>query len=328
MATRTSGTLKAKKHSRRNLWVKALEVKRRHLASLLRYPGVTGVDVGLRLKGGVVTREIALRVHVRRKWSRSRLPSTRTLPNSIEGIPLDVIEAHYGLHSCPDETLPRRIFRDPLVGGISVGNADLAEFGTLGGFVKDEQDTNYILSCHHVLIAGGRSEVDIVLQPAPGQTAPPNRESKVAEVTAGILDKRMDAAVARLTTERRIRNDMMPIGAPTGIFDPIPRDRLPLPVTKVGACTGVTRGLVDSVDLSVKVEYPQGIIQLENQIHIIADTPGGEFSRDGDSGALVVETATRRVIGLLCAGETTGEAEYGVASPIRQILEEFKVSFL
>jgi hypothetical protein len=239
---------------------------------------------------------------------------------------VDIIEGHYGPHGCPDETLNRRIYRDPLVGGIAIGNSALAEFGTLGCFLTDEQDATYLLCCQHVLVAGGEPASDVIIQPARGQIVTPDRTPRIATVTRGVLDRRMDAAIAQLTTGRKVRNDLMPIGAPTGVLDPIPRSCLPLAVTKVGACTGVSDGFVDSIDFSVRVEYPQGVVRLENQIHIVAEEPGGEFSREGDSGAVVVERETRRVVGLLCAGEMSGEAEYGVASPIGPILREFKVS--
>ncbi len=49
----------------------------------------------------------------------------------------------------------------PLVGGISVGNADTA--GTLGGILEDAAQRRYGLTCAHVLAAGDRA-----FQPAPG----------------------------------------------------------------------------------------------------------------------------------------------------------------
>ncbi len=62
----------------------------------LRRPGVTAVDVGFRFRGGVMTDELAIRVHVRRKLPAEALPAHELLPESIEGIPVDVIEAEYG----------------------------------------------------------------------------------------------------------------------------------------------------------------------------------------------------------------------------------------
>jgi hypothetical protein len=71
----------------------AREVKARHEADLMARPGVVGVGVGLRQRGGQITEELAIVVMVRRKRSPADLPAPDLLPADIEGVPVDVQEA-------------------------------------------------------------------------------------------------------------------------------------------------------------------------------------------------------------------------------------------
>jgi len=64
-------------------------------------PGVTAVDIGLRMKDGVLTDEVAIRVHVRRKLARSAVPEGERFPTRLGDVPIDVIEAAYGLETPP-----------------------------------------------------------------------------------------------------------------------------------------------------------------------------------------------------------------------------------
>jgi hypothetical protein len=76
-----------------------------------------------------------------------------------------------------------------------------------------------------------------------------------------------------------------------------------MPVTKSGRTTGVTTGTVQSIFTTVDVDYdsPCGIARFELQAIV---TPGA-FSASGDSGAVVLDTATKIPVGLLFAGGPT-----------------------
>ena len=62
---------------------------------LMRRPGVTAVDVGLRYRGGELTHELAIRVHVARKLPPEALGEDQLLPEALGRFPVDVIEAAY-----------------------------------------------------------------------------------------------------------------------------------------------------------------------------------------------------------------------------------------
>ena len=71
---------------------RALAVKARHEAQLMRKANVVGVGVGFREWGGRVTDEVALVVNVIRKLPSSQLAPQDLIPSEIEGVPDDVRE--------------------------------------------------------------------------------------------------------------------------------------------------------------------------------------------------------------------------------------------
>ena len=71
---------------------RAIEVKARYEASLLKKANVVGVGVGFKEQGGKLTDEIALVVNVTRKLPATQLSPQDIIPDKIEGIPVDVRE--------------------------------------------------------------------------------------------------------------------------------------------------------------------------------------------------------------------------------------------
>lgn len=71
---------------------KATEVKRRHEQELLSKANVVAVGVGFRSRGGRQTRDMCIVVSVKAKVPRAALAPADLIPESIEGIPVDVVE--------------------------------------------------------------------------------------------------------------------------------------------------------------------------------------------------------------------------------------------
>jgi hypothetical protein len=71
---------------------RAIDVKARHEADLMRKANVLSVGVGYREKQGQLTDEVVLVVSVTHKVPRSKLPPQDIVPPVIEGIPVDVRE--------------------------------------------------------------------------------------------------------------------------------------------------------------------------------------------------------------------------------------------
>ncbi len=65
----------------------------------LKRPGVTGVDVGFKMKGGKPTDSLAIRVHVRRKLLAEALPPHEVFPDRLGPYDVDVVEVEYSPQS-------------------------------------------------------------------------------------------------------------------------------------------------------------------------------------------------------------------------------------
>lgn len=325
--------------------IEALDTVRRNW---LRRPGVTAVDVGYKISKSKMTDEVAVRVHVARKLPSAEISKaelfneTGKKVSKIGGFPVDVIEAQYGpsesavqqpqaLDDFDDEAiagLERTSTYDPLIGGISCGNPRVSA-GTLGAIVFDRQRCKpMILSNWHVLAGSSSAAIgEDILQPGrvDGGT------EAVASLTRMKLDSRMDAAVATLNSARASSRDILGLGTITGIDTPT----LGMNVVKSGRSTGITRGVIDGVSLSVSINYGDpGVVAFSNQIRIVPRPPWPgvdyEVSMGGDSGSVWLRESNNRAIGLHFAGETDPlpASENAICSPIGPIANELKFSFL
>ena len=102
-----------------------------------------------------------------------------------------------------------------------------------------------------------------------------------------------------------------------------------LRVVKSGRTTGLTCSTVDTVDLSVQVDYYYDCAETQpyytktyvNQIGM----PGASFADSGDSGALVLDAANAQAVGLFFASGTDDSNHgFSVANPIQDVLSELK----
>lgn len=105
-------------------------------------------------------------------------------------------------------------------------------------------------------------------------------------------DNLIDAAVAKPVKSGALRPDILGIGPVRGLASA----RVGMPVIKSGRTTGVTKGVVQAVDVTLQVEMGDGE-QAVFHDQVVA-TP---MSQGGDSGALVLDDGNRAV-GLLFAG--------------------------
>lgn len=71
---------------------RALDVKRRHEAELLRLPNVVALGVGFRARAGQTTSEVCIVVSVSRKLPPAQLSRQQLVPAALEGVPIDVVE--------------------------------------------------------------------------------------------------------------------------------------------------------------------------------------------------------------------------------------------
>ena len=98
-------------------------------------------------------------------------------------------------------------------------------------------------------------------------------------------------------------------------------------LAKSSRTTGLTCSTVETVDLSVRIDYFKDCAETQpyysktftGQIGIAGDN----FSDSGDSGALVVDSSNAQPVGLFFAGGTNGDGiGLSVANPIGDVLRE------
>ena len=119
--------------------------------------------------------------------------------------------------------------------------------------------------------------------------------TRLAAVRPSGEANRVDAAIAEPREGGDVDDAIFEIGEVTGTA----RADLGTVVQKSGRTTGLTRGEVLQVDVTVDVQYGFGrIARFEDQLL------AGPMSQGGDSGSAVLDSE-RRLVGLLFAGSQT-----------------------
>lgn len=321
-------------------------IKRAKETDLLDIPGVTGVDIGYKIVGGEKTDVLSIRVYVAEKRELEEVPRGERIPKTTQGVKIDVIQRKYELHPLLMRVADLVLHADtgnydPLEGGISIGpcrsvyldaataachGASTAGWytfvGTLGAIVKDNAtNAPMLLSNFHVMcVDNGWSVGDTMAQPSrvDGGTCPTD---VVGALQRASLGGQVDCAVSSHTA-RNYRCSIADIGYVAGTA----AASVGLAVRKRGRTTGLTYGTVDSVDLTVSINYCNGLgtVTLTNQVGIEVDEEQSpQFGISGDSGSVVVNSA-RKVVGLYFAG--TPDGKHGVANPIQAVLTALNVS--
>ena len=303
-------------------------VKEEQLDKLLNRPGVTGVGVGYKYVGGQRTDEVAIQVFVENKRDVAK---GQAIPREVDGVRTDVIEREIVLHTLrvpvADVELQADTGRyDPLQGGISIGPCraigGYVYTGTLGAIVRDNASgATMMLSNFHVMcVDSGWTVGDTMAQPSRVDTGACPGDI-VGTLERAQLTNAVDAAVARHTA-RGTKCSIVDIGDVAGTATAT----LGMAVRKRGRTTGLTYGTVDTISLTVNVDYGPslGTVTLNNQIGVAVDTAQSkQFGNKGDSGSVVVD-GSRNVVGLHFAGSTDGT--FGVANQIAQVLAALNVS--
>lgn len=285
--------------------------------------GVTAVDLGFKWSQGLMTGKLSLRVHVAQKRPVAELSEAELFPEEVDGIPVDVIEAEYGLQLLPGgaqlEAAPAaRTHRyDPVPLGVSVGNPRITA-GTLGAKVYDATTLQpMVLSNWHILV-GSPTAVpgEPIWQPGPldgGGSA-----DTFASLSRFVLGPH-DAAVAGLNNTRQVLTETVEGDALEDVTGP----QLGMLVWKSGRTTERTTGFIDGVQMATSVNYGAAGVRLMQQVFRVVPRPGAgnvEVSMGGDSGAIWVDEASGKGVGLHFAGEIGNAPEHALAHELQPVL--------
>ena len=292
---------------------------------LLARPNVVATGVGYKISDGVRTGEIGIVCSVTHKVPVSELRAHELVPESVDGIPTDVIATG------AFKTLAERTERyRPAPGGASIGHRDISA-GTLGCIVYRNGEP-YILSNNHVLANENRAALgDPIVQPGPydggrlpddaiavladfitvrmaeeesgcifarGSAAALNwlaslvgSQARLRAVSTAQTDNLVDCALAKPLDPSYITGDILDLGTIKGVG----RAELGAAVVKSGRTTGLTRGEITQVDVTADVAFGSTVARFTDQLM------AGPMSQGGDSGSVVLDDQNA-IVGLLFAG--------------------------
>lgn len=202
--------------------------------------------------------------------------------------------------------ITQQVKKRPLEIGSSIGPLIEQWRGTLGCFVRDiDSGENYILSNHHVLYTLNYDD-NFIIQPAVCDGG--GHEDAIGlylRSLAPVVNEinEFDAAIAgpialdfsNLIPE--INEEINEIGNAV----------IGMKVYKIGATSGITFGVITSIDSAIKVNKSEDeILEYNNQLSITGTLDdfktSANFSLKGDSGSLILEFGSNRIVGLLFCG--------------------------
>ena len=191
-------------------------------------------------------------------------------------------------------------------------------FNMISGFLTPSSGPMLLSNFHVMCVDNGWHVGDSMAQPSrvDGGTCP---ASVVGTLQRAVLSSTVDGAVSSLSG-RGYSCEIVDIGQVAGTNTAT----LGMAVRKRGRTTGLTYGIVDSISLTVNLDYGSiGMKTLTNQIGIRPDTTHNPaFGDHGDSGSAVVDT-DRKIVGVHFAGSNDG---HGIANPIADVLTALNVS--
>ncbi len=282
----------------------------RHGDRLRRRRGVVAVGVGPRRRQGwPIPGEVCLQVFVRRKpRPLAAIPLRMRLPASVDGVPIDVVEAHFvGALGCAVAESDRRVRHSTLVGGIALANTTSDRFGTLGALLEDDVAV-YALTAAHVVETSAAD----VAQPfyAPDW---------IGEVEAfrWSTASNLDAALVRVAVAsgRAVAPGML--DGPTGSLGTGDVRTAAGPLVVHGACNGRVEADVSSSPWAGTIAYEDGhSVTLRDQVAI---TPRAGRLDHGDSGAAVLDRTESVLLGIVIGGNAPGTT--AIVTPIDSILD-------
>jgi hypothetical protein len=228
----------------------------------------------------------------------------------------EAIQSRYGVSPAPQIREIGPI--TPIAqGGDSVDPGKGSLPGSLGGLVKDANNTRYFLTCDHVVgQLAGRKVNDPVY--SGGSQIGNFAKGGTVNMSSG-AQNRIDAALISLLNPTVHSASIRGIGSVNGTASWSLGER----VDKYGAKTSQTTG--DYVyKVSHRVPYRAGTALFIDQIGVDSLTTS-PFADAGDSGSLVLDQ-NGMVGGLIFASAVN--SNLGFANPINDVLQHFGVAFI
>lgn len=279
---------------------------------------IVGIGIAEKETAGKATGELGLCFYVEKKRAKAKVTPNKMIPPVLSvadrtAVFTDVQEIGHVLPQVNRKGTP-------IQSGFSVGNA--IDTGTLGAIVRKGRKY-YLLSNSHVFAKSGKGKVgdDIIY---PGDA---DRGGSKAQRVAALSDilrfqqtddfvNHVDAALAAVDDAFLDKLDLSIHGAkaPISVAEPVRG----MKIVKRGRTSGTTEGTVRDVHFSIAVPYP-GV----GKIGFIDQVLCTQYSKPGDSGSILVDKATGKIVGLHFAGSSQGS----VFNPISEVLKALRFRF-
>jgi hypothetical protein len=277
------------------------------MREILADKNVVGVGICEKITEERNTGELSICYYIEKEVPDSRLRAPGFIPpvfRALNGRPIvtDVqvvgkIRPQVNIQSAPAQS------------GFSVGHKDSGP-GTLGAIVKKGRSL-FILSNAHVLAQSGTAALgDAILYPGKPDGGALNK-NKIAELSKTVqftlgdeFVNRCDAAIAKIDPSWMSQLDSVSrldfaIHGVTGSPGTVAPE-IGMKVTKMGRTSNKTVGEIKDIHFRWKCPYPDlgGA-----EVRFIDQVKCTRFTTDGDSGSIVVEKGTGKIVGLSFAGD-------------------------
>lgn len=289
-----------------------------HIRTIFEDRNIVGVGIANKISNTTETGDLSLCFYVEKKLPKAKLASGRLIPPVLSTIRDEAIFTDVQEVGLIRPEINKRA--KPIQSGFSVGHVR-AGAGTVGAIVKKGR-TFFILSNSHVLARSGKAKVgDRIAYPGPADSDA--RKQIVATLSEFVpfqhgedLVNAVDAALAEIVPEWRHELDLaipsakLPLAAE--------RPRRGMAIIKEGRTTGRTVGVVQDVNFSVVITYP-GV----GKVGFIDQVKCSRYTEPGDSGALVLNKDTGKVVGL----HFSGSRNTSIFNPIGPVKKALKFRF-
>lgn len=277
--------------------------------------------LGLALGDGPDDYKIAIRIQDPELVGSARVAAIEEAANGEVDIAFVGLPCLYGAPVSSGN--PKQRMR-PLVPGISVSTTRVKAAGTLGCFVKSDEDS-FLLSNNHVIADCNSAAIGTpVVQP--GRLDGGSNGDQIGELSRCVpVDSqainRVDCALA-VVNDQEFDPTVPSLGRPS--VTPL-EATLGMTVAKRGRTTNVTTGLVTGVDIELLIEgWPDGPAKFVELIEVMAPPSSPPFAAPGDSGSLIMDEDLNPVA-LLTAGRSASDGDRTYGTPIAAVLEALKV---
>lgn len=298
-------------------------VRRSHFSrvrSITEDRNVVAVGISEKESDGKRTGELSVCFYVRKKLAPSKVKASSALP-PVLNLPGDkaVFTDVKEIGSLVPEVAKKS---KPLQSGFSIGHVK-STAGTLGAIVK-RGGKLFVLSNSHVLARSGKAKAgDSIVYPGPadGGVLPANLAATLTHFspfdTTGAIVNRIDAALAEIDASRlgELVFDIHKATTPLGIIKP----KRGMTVAKAGRTTGKTTGEIIDINFRFVLQYPG----VTGKVGYLDQVLCSRYTSGGDSGSIVVDTDSGKIVGLHFAGANGGS----VFNPIQPVMTALKFKF-